>query len=98
MTGWKWESAAAADPTGESFCFERGAARLDGANGWADVWKRGCFAFEYKGKKMDSHGRAIWIGAPQLKVTFVDDGTPPLTSYRRVIFEIRPAPPPEPKP
>jgi len=44
---------AEADPVGESFCFERGAARLDGSNGWADVWKRGCFGWEYKGKHKD---------------------------------------------
>jgi hypothetical protein len=29
--------------------FERGA-RKTGGNGWADVWQRGCFGWEYKGK------------------------------------------------
>ncbi|MBN8998959.1 MAG: hypothetical protein J0H54_06060 [Rhizobiales bacterium] len=38
------------DPTGSRYCFERGAARLGGGDGWADVWRRNCFAFEYKGK------------------------------------------------
>ncbi|MCA1592615.1 MAG: class I SAM-dependent DNA methyltransferase [Acidobacteria bacterium] len=41
---------AEADPTGEWFTFERGAAKHGGSKGWADVWKRGSFAFEYKGK------------------------------------------------
>jgi len=41
---------AEADPTGDSFCFERGAGKHGGGDGWADVWKRGFFAFEYKGR------------------------------------------------
>ena len=41
---------AEADPTGERYCFERGARKDTGGDGWADVWKRGCFAWEYKGK------------------------------------------------
>ena len=42
-----------ADPTGEWYCFERGARKDAGGDGWADVWKRGCFAWEYKGKRAD---------------------------------------------
>ncbi len=38
------------DPHGTRFTFEAGAAKLDGKQGWADVWKRGFFAWEYKGK------------------------------------------------
>ena len=38
-----------ADPTGESYCFERGAQKDSGGDGWADVWKRHHFAWEYKG-------------------------------------------------
>jgi len=38
------------DPTGDSFCFERGTEKHGGGDGWADVWKRGSFAFEYKGR------------------------------------------------
>ena len=37
------------DPTGESYCFERGARKDSGEGGWADVWKRGHFGWEYKG-------------------------------------------------
>ena len=44
---------AEADPTGEFFTFEKGAAKKDGSDGWADVWKRGYFAWEYKGKHKD---------------------------------------------
>ena len=40
---------AEADPAGESYCFERGARKDGGGDGWADVWKRHCFAWEYKG-------------------------------------------------
>jgi hypothetical protein len=31
-----------------NYCFERGAKRTGAGHGWADVWKRGCFAWEYK--------------------------------------------------
>ncbi len=41
---------AQADPTGERYCFERGARKDSGGDGWADVWKRHHFAWEYKGK------------------------------------------------
>ena len=43
-------SPSSADPTGESFTFEKGASKTGGGEGWADVWKRGCFAWEYKGR------------------------------------------------
>ena len=44
---------AEADPAGEWYCFEHGARKDTGGDGWADVWKRGCFAWEYKGKRAD---------------------------------------------
>ena len=44
---------AEADPAGEWYCFERGARKDSGGDGWADVWKRGCFAWEYKGRRAD---------------------------------------------
>ena len=44
---------AEADPAGEWYCFERGARKDTGGNGWADVWKRGFFAWEYKGRRAD---------------------------------------------
>jgi hypothetical protein len=39
------------DPTGEFFTFERGASKHSGGDGWADVWYRGHFAWEYKGRR-----------------------------------------------
>ena len=42
-----------ADPRGEWFTFEKGAKKTGGGDGWADVWKRNCFAWEYKGKHKD---------------------------------------------
>ena len=44
---------AEVDPTGEHYCFERGARKDAGGDGWADVWKRHHFAWEYKGKHAD---------------------------------------------
>lgn len=42
-----------ADPKGEWFAFEMGANKTAGGDGFADVWKRGYFAWEYKGKYGD---------------------------------------------
>jgi type II restriction/modification system DNA methylase subunit YeeA len=42
-----------ADPTGDFYAFEKGAGKTDGGDGFADVWKRGHFAWEYKGKHKD---------------------------------------------
>jgi type II restriction/modification system DNA methylase subunit YeeA len=47
---------AEADPEGESFTFEKGAAKYGGGSGWADVWKRGFFAWEYKRRHADLAG------------------------------------------
>ena len=44
---------AEADPSGETYCFERGARKDTGGDGWADVWKRHHFAWEYKGQRSD---------------------------------------------
>ncbi len=44
-----------ADPTGGFYTFERGAEKsagpTGGGHGWADVWKKGHFAWEYKGPR-----------------------------------------------
>jgi len=39
-----------ADPKGEWFTFEKGANKTSGGTGWADVWRRECFGWEYKGR------------------------------------------------
>ena len=44
---------AEADPMGEWFTFEKGAAKHGGGKGWADVWKKAYFGWEYKGKHKD---------------------------------------------
>lgn len=40
-----------ADQSGTSYCFEKGATKATGGEGWADVWRRGRFAWEYKGPR-----------------------------------------------
>ena len=44
---------AESDPTGETFCFEKGAEKHGGGDGFADVWKKDFFGWEYKGKHKD---------------------------------------------
>jgi hypothetical protein len=41
------------DPQGEWFTFEKGVDKHVGGKGWADVWKRDFFGWEYKGKHKD---------------------------------------------
>ena len=45
-----------ADP--DNYCFERGAHRTGAGHGWADVWKRDHFAWEYKAPGADL-GKAL---------------------------------------
>jgi hypothetical protein len=42
-----------ADPQGDWYAFEKGATKTTGGEGWADVWKRGYFGWEYKSKGRD---------------------------------------------
>jgi MmeI, DNA-methyltransferase domain/MmeI, helicase spacer domain/MmeI, N-terminal domain/MmeI, target recognition domain len=44
---------AAVDKDGSFYTFERGVKTDSGGQGWADVWLRGHFAWEYKGKHKD---------------------------------------------
>ncbi|MEX2287034.1 MAG: type IIL restriction-modification enzyme MmeI [Planctomycetaceae bacterium] len=44
---------AEADPEGAWYTFERGVTKTEGGQGWADVWMRGHFGWEYKGKHKD---------------------------------------------
>jgi hypothetical protein len=43
----------AADPKKEWFTFEKGVEKAGGGQGWADVWRKDCFGWEYKGKGKD---------------------------------------------
>jgi len=62
-----------ADPDGSWYCFERGATKTGGGNGWADVWKKGCFGWEYKGK-----GRDLRAALRQLQLYALALESPPL--------------------
>src|SRR5436853_65233 len=42
-----------ADPKGVWYTFEKGATKSGGGEGFADVWKRNHFAWEYKKKKQN---------------------------------------------
>lgn len=61
------------DPTGETYGFERGSKIAGGGDGWADVWYKGHFAWEYKGI-----GKNLDAAYVQL-LRYKDDlGNPPL--------------------
>ncbi|WP_135467801.1 class I SAM-dependent DNA methyltransferase [Crenalkalicoccus roseus] len=61
------------DPTGATYAFEKGATKATGEDGWADVWRRERFAWEYKGKRkdLDAAHRQLLLYAGAL-------GNPPL--------------------
>lgn len=42
-----------ADPTGSHYAFEKRVVKAGGGEGFADVWKRDFFAWEYKGHDKD---------------------------------------------
>jgi type II restriction/modification system DNA methylase subunit YeeA len=62
-----------ADGKGDWYTFEKGAAKTGGGDGWADVWKRNCFAWEYKGK-----GKNLDQALKQLKLYQGALDNPPL--------------------
>ena len=73
------------DPSGESYCFERGARKDSGGDGWADVWKRHHFAWEYKGK-----GRDLDAAFEQLRQYALALENPPLLIVSDMVrFRIR---------
>jgi hypothetical protein len=73
-----------ADPKGETYAFERGASKSAGGEGWADVWKRGHFAWEYKGKRKDL--RAAYAQLQQYAVAL--ENPPLLVVSDMASFEI----------
>ena len=76
---------AEADPTGEHYCFERGARKDTGGDGWADVWKRHCFAWEYKGRHAD-----LGVAFNQLRQYALALENPPLLIVSDMVrFRIR---------
>jgi type II restriction/modification system DNA methylase subunit YeeA len=57
----------------DSYCFERGAGKAGGGEGWADVWKRGCFGWENK-----RPGRDLRAALKQLSDYALELENPPL--------------------
>ena len=41
------------DPEGDFYTFEKGVEKSGGGKGFADVWRKGRFAIEYKGRHKD---------------------------------------------
>jgi hypothetical protein len=63
------DDPVAADPRGDWFTFEKGAAKVTGGEGWADVWRKHRFAWEYKGrhKDLDAAHRQLLMYAAALE-------------------------------
>jgi len=61
------------DATDADYAFEKGAQKTGGGNGWADVWKRDCFGWEYKRK-----GSNLDAALDQLKRYALALDNPPL--------------------
>jgi hypothetical protein len=51
-----------ADPIGSFYAFEKRVVKAGGGEGFADVWKRDFFAWEYKGKYKDL--KAAYVQLP----------------------------------
>jgi len=64
---------ASTDAEGVAFCFEKRVTKLSGGQGYADVWKRGCFGWEYK-----QPGANLAKALAQLSEYAVDLENPPL--------------------
>ena len=61
------------DATGEDYAFEKNVTKTGGRSGFADVWKRSHFAWEYKGKHKNL------VDAYKQLLTYREDlGNPPL--------------------
>jgi hypothetical protein len=82
------------DPKGEWYCFERGALKTAGGEGWADVWKRGHFGWEYKGKRKDLTAAyaqlqqyAVALENPPLLIVSDMDRIPSSTPTGRTRFQ-----------
>jgi hypothetical protein len=52
---------AAVDQSGETFTFEKHVSTLKGGKGFADVWKKGYFGWEYKGKHKDLNSAYVQL-------------------------------------
>jgi type II restriction/modification system DNA methylase subunit YeeA len=71
----------------DNYCFERGAGKASGGDGWADVWKRGHFGWENK-----RPGRDLRAALKQLTDYALELVNPPLLVVSdREIIEIHTA-------
>ncbi len=62
-----------ADPTGAQYAFEKRVVKAGGGDGFADVWKRDFFAWEYKGHRANLKAAYLQL------LNYKDDlGNPPL--------------------
>lgn len=68
----------------ENYCFERGATKTGAAHGWADVWKRGYFAWENKGPGGDLSAALKQLMTYALSL----DNPPLLVVCNRTLIEI----------
>ena len=59
--------------TADTYCYERGVTKTGSKHGWADVWKQGYFAFEYK-----APGRNLGEALKQLMTYALALDNPPL--------------------
>ncbi len=71
----------------DNYCFERGAKRTGSktaGTGWADVWKRNCFAWEYKGPNAGLEAALLQL----MTYTLALDNPPLLVVSNRQSIEI----------
>jgi len=83
-----------ADPTGSHYAFERRVTKAGGGEGFADVWKRAFFAWEYKGSYRDLRAAYVQL----LGSIRSDAGAMVRATPRRSITAIRPVPLSKPRP
>lgn len=81
-----------ADPLGESFAFEKGLQKSGGGLGFADVWKRQHFAWEYKKRKrnlgdaLDQLARyALALESPPLHIACDTDQFRVVTAWTNTV-------------
>ena len=67
------QTPAEVNPNGEWFTFEKGLDKSTGGRGFADVWRKDHFAWEYKGRKKD-----LAAAYQQLQLYREALGNPPL--------------------
>jgi hypothetical protein len=87
--------AISADPKGDWFTFERGVSKAAGGEGWADVWRKDCFGWEYKGKRKDLKaalnqllGYSQSLGSPPLLIVSDTDRIEIHTNFTNTVTKV----------